>query len=64
VWISTNLFGYGLGKERARRGYERITRRSAEDPGTAGDQAEENWAAFFRDWLPPSYPIVTKEDCK
>lgn len=25
--------------------YQRIRRRSVEDPGTAGDQGEENWAA-------------------
>lgn len=40
--------------------YRRITARSVEDPGTAGDRAEENWAAIFRDWLPSNYPVVTK----
>jgi hypothetical protein len=40
--------------------YERIFRRSAEDPGTAGDEGEENWAALLRKWLPPSYQVVTK----
>jgi hypothetical protein len=40
--------------------YERIRRRAAEDPGTAGDQGEENWASVLRGWLPPSYRIVTK----
>ena len=40
--------------------YERIQKSSKEDPGTAGDQGEENWAALFRDWLPPNYHIVTK----
>jgi hypothetical protein len=40
--------------------YERISRMSSDDPGTAGDQAEENWAALLRDWLPANYPVVTK----
>jgi hypothetical protein len=40
--------------------YKRIYRRVSEDPGTAGDQAEENWAEFLRNWLPANYPIVTK----
>lgn len=40
--------------------YSRIQKRAIEDPGTAGDQGEENWASLFRDWLPQSYHIVTK----
>ncbi len=40
--------------------YERIFRRSTEDPGTAGDQGEENWAELLRQWLPPNYQVVTK----
>jgi hypothetical protein len=40
--------------------YKRIRKRSIEDPGTAGDQAEENWAALLRNWLPANYPVVTK----
>lgn len=40
--------------------YRRIQKRSTEDPGTAGDQAEENWAALLRNWLPANYPVVTK----
>lgn len=47
-------------KESIAREYERIRLRSSEDPGTAGDQAEENWAEFLRNWLPANYPIVTK----
>jgi len=42
------------------RDYERIRQRSHEDPGTAGDQGEENWATLFRDWLPPYFQVVTK----
>ncbi len=40
--------------------YGRIQRRAAEDPGTAGDQGEENWAELLRGWIPPSYEVVTK----
>ena len=40
--------------------YDRIQKRALEDPGTAGDQGEENWATLFRDWLPQSYHVVTK----
>jgi hypothetical protein len=40
--------------------YSRITARSVQDPGTAGDQAEESWASVLRDWLPSNYHVVTK----
>ena len=40
--------------------YARIQRRTGEDPGTAGDQGEENWATLLRDWLPSTYEVVTK----
>ncbi len=40
--------------------YKRIQKRSREDPGTAGDQGEENWATLLRNWLPPTFQIVTK----
>lgn len=40
--------------------YERIRKRAAEDPGTAGDQGEENWATLLREWLPPTFRVVTK----
>ncbi len=40
--------------------YERIYARAAEDPGTAGDEGEENWATLFREWLPPTYHVQTK----
>ena len=40
--------------------YQRIQKRAAEDPGTAGDQGEENWATLLRDWLPTTYEVVTK----
>ena len=40
--------------------YRRVQKRSTEDPSTAGDQAEENWATFLRNWLPANYPIITR----
>ena len=40
--------------------YNRIQKRAAEDPGTAGDQGEENWADLLRGWLPRTYEVVTK----
>lgn len=40
--------------------YDRIQMRAAEEPGTAGDQGEENWAELLREWLPRSYEVVTK----
>jgi hypothetical protein len=40
--------------------YQRIRRRSVEDPGTAGDEGEEVWAELLRQWLPEDYTIVTK----
>lgn len=42
------------------REYDRIRARTQEDPGTAGDQGEENWAKFLREWLPATYTVVTK----
>ena len=40
--------------------YDRIQKRTTEDPGTAGDQGEENWAELLRGWLPRTYKVVTK----
>lgn len=40
--------------------YLRIQKRATEDPGTAGDQGEENWATLLRNWLPANFQIVTK----
>ncbi len=40
--------------------YERITARSKSDPGTAGDEGEEHWAALIRRWIPRQYYVVTK----
>lgn len=42
------------------REYKRICKRSVEDPGTAGDQGEENWAQILKMWLPPYFQVVTK----
>lgn len=40
--------------------YKRILKRATEDPGTAGDQGEENWATLLKNWLPSYFQIVTK----
>lgn len=40
--------------------YKRIQKRATEDPGTAGDQGEENWATLLRNWLPSTFHIITK----
>lgn len=40
--------------------YERIQNYTLHDPGTAGDEGEENWANFLRDWLPSHYSVQTK----
>ena len=40
--------------------YDRIQKRATEDPGTAGDQGEENWRELLQGWLPPKYSVVTK----
>ncbi|HEV7701745.1 MAG TPA: DUF6602 domain-containing protein [Pyrinomonadaceae bacterium] len=42
------------------REYTRIQSRATEDPGTAGDQGEENWATLLRSWLPQNFYVVTK----
>lgn len=47
-------------KQQVAADYERIRQRSREDPGTAGDEAEETWAALLRNWLPAGFPVVTK----
>ena len=41
--------------------YQRIRSRALEDPGTAGDQGEENWAELLRDWLLPTYKPESTE---
>lgn len=40
--------------------YDRIFGSSVRDPGTAGDEGEENWANLLREWLPPKYAVQTK----
>lgn len=40
--------------------YDRIYSRATEDPGTAGDAAEESWAQVLRHWLPSAYKVQTK----
>lgn len=40
--------------------YQRIRARAKEDPGTAGDQGEQNWADILHEWLPTTFHVVTK----
>jgi len=40
--------------------YLRIQRRAREDPGTAGDEGEENWRELLEQWLPKELAVVTK----
>ena len=40
--------------------YNTIQNWAKEDPGSAGDQGEENWATLLRQWLPSTFHIVTK----
>jgi len=40
--------------------YNRIQKHVKEDPGTGGDEGEENWAKLLRDWLPWHYHVKTK----
>ncbi|MEV0326966.1 DUF6602 domain-containing protein [Micromonospora echinospora] len=40
--------------------YHRISPRVHEDPGTAGDEGESNWAELLSNWLPSDLHIVTK----
>ena len=40
--------------------YERIQKRVPEDPGTAGDQGEEDWKEVLSGWIPNTYKVVTK----
>lgn len=40
--------------------YTRIRSNAVRDPGTAGDEGEENWKTLLESWLPPTLPIVTK----
>ena len=47
-------------ERRIQEEYDRIQKRAREDPGTAGDQGELNWAELFRDCLPPYFQVVTK----
>jgi len=40
--------------------FERISKRTKENPSIAGQEGEENWAHLFRNWLPSNYHIVTR----
>lgn len=56
-----DLFDYmRIATQQMQSEYWRIQKRAVEDPGTAGDNGEENWAELLRQWLPKSYQVVTK----
>jgi hypothetical protein len=40
--------------------YRRIRSRATEDPGTAGDEGEENWREILQNWLPSDLTVTTK----
>src|ERR1700683_3961932 len=40
--------------------YERMRLIAKEDPGTSGDQGEENWAELLAKWLPSTFHVKTK----
>ena len=40
--------------------YERMRKLAKQDPGTSGDQGEENWAELLSRWLPGTFHVVTK----
>ena len=40
--------------------YKRIRARAREDPGTAGDEGEENWRELLESWLPSDLIVTTK----
>ena len=46
--------------EEIRNDYTRIKRRSGQDPGTAGDEAEGHWREILQGYLPASLHVVTK----
>lgn len=40
--------------------YNLLRERAKQDPGSAGDNGENNWAELLKNWLPAKYEIVTK----
>lgn len=47
-------------QRRIEEAYGRIREHSSEDPGTAGDQGEEDWGKFLKEWLPRYFHVVNK----
>ena len=47
-------------QQRIEEAYYRIRKHSSEDPGTAGDQGEEDWCKFLKEWLPHYFHVVNK----
>lgn len=46
--------------EAAQRTYDKAFEEAKSDPQHAGHIAEQTWAAFLEDWLPPSYTVLTR----
>src|SRR5438045_7195805 len=46
--------------ERIAKQYEKLRKRAAGHPNTAGDQGEIDWKTVLEQWIPKSYSIVTK----
>jgi len=40
--------------------YRRIRSRASQDPGTAGDEGEENWKELLANWLPSDLIVTSK----
>lgn len=50
----------GASEREIREEYIRIFNDTKDDPGTAGDEGEENWAQILKDWLPSNFHVRTK----
>lgn len=50
----------GRTHDRIDQSYRSITKRSKEDPSTAGEQGEENWKDIFTDWLPQTLHVKSR----
>jgi hypothetical protein len=46
--------------DRIAKQYEKLRKRAASHPSTAGDQGEIDWKCLLEQWLPRSYSVVTQ----
>jgi hypothetical protein len=49
-----------LGQE-IKEEYDRLHQEALEDPQRAGHGGEATWVSVFKKWLPPAYPVLTRE---